>query len=880
MNEVSKVAEVLSNIQDSEVLEVGSSVFFLSKLLQDKLPIVNSFAVYNSFFSYLVTSNTTSSAISALSMQSASSFIDDKVYIAKENIDPELINQIQKAYNRISGFTEVSVEARLVFFDEAGNPLKGSGRVSISNLKGLEAVINGVNNVFLKFLAISNVKIDSINTKKYNFAVLVQKTLNPEIHGTIYTSDVLTNNASSVLIEALYGVPINYDESEEVPVPDQYIVNKSDQKVLEKHIATQKNMYIRQLGAVNSGIQKVEISDYWQKKQKLDDKYISHLVTNAKLIEESNNNPVVISWIFESGKLFIRFIEELENNNKQQQDSTAVDTVEQGTANTDSHEGLIEQHPENTRPSPAEANENINPEITNNNHNNVVQDEDRTKDSEDYDIGNTQGIGGNQIEEEITKAIYYDGSEEVVGKVVFNIADSDEESILVLKGDEDLPMDVKFAALIIEDESRLLVERLHKHFQKTVLSGVAFAREILKSGESIHLKEGKIYGHSPNVIHNNVISEKEQSNTKKTDQPDTINPNIKTNFDKNVEEFVQKVEEDDAKNYKNYAYVATNDAEEVKGLNENTAKQLVEDRARHIVEETNAVDANVAIENIEGLLEFKGDLETHSPEFNFDEEESYIEELTYKEIEKASKVKSIYSGKFIPTATKIYLNLIDSSIDKGLINYDGVVVSSTLDIPEYIYLIDQVIKANKEKKELIIVIPPYEIPALKKFLAEIGKIKKKFSGSLGLVLPDYRNKQNIVNYKLILGKYGLRRRTNLKIYANVSNMLNVFRLSELSHVLVDGIYFDMFRLKLNMLGVNKNTASSRFVIGMKKLNEYIAVIKPHNLESIISLNGFNINKSTLQQIAEKNYSRITVNAHQIEDVKSWISTFEKNKILR
>lgn len=130
-------------------------------------------------------------------------------------------------------------------------------------------------------------------------AVVVQKMVNSEVSGIMFTIDPGSNN-SDIVIEAGYGLGEAIVGGE--VTPDTYTVDKFHRKILKKRISKQTWMYAR---GPDGKTVKVDVPPDKAEAQKLPDNQIIELAEYGKQIEIHYEKPMDIEWCLESGKLYI-----------------------------------------------------------------------------------------------------------------------------------------------------------------------------------------------------------------------------------------------------------------------------------------------------------------------------------------------------------------------------------------------------------------------------------------------------------------------------------------------------------------------------------------------------------------------------------------------
>lgn len=132
-------------------------------------------------------------------------------------------------------------------------------------------------------------KFDHFNV---SIAVPVQRMIQSETSGVMFTIDPVTNDKTKLVIEAIAGLGELIVQGS--VTPDHYVVDKKTEKILEKEVNTQeKTMDLR-------GVKKTRLN-----KQKLTDIQIISLTKLGKKLEQHYYFPQDAEWAIEKGKIYI-----------------------------------------------------------------------------------------------------------------------------------------------------------------------------------------------------------------------------------------------------------------------------------------------------------------------------------------------------------------------------------------------------------------------------------------------------------------------------------------------------------------------------------------------------------------------------------------------
>ena len=227
-----------------------------------------------------------------------------------EAFEKSVQEEILSAYTRLSGFTDawVSVRSSVVF--PADKEVSFSGVFSTElNVRKYDELLPSIKRIFSSMFCDDVVAYASrmnIDISDVKMAVVVQKMVQSEVAGVIYTVDPISQDNTKLNIEAVYGLGDVIALGE--ITPDTYLLNKKDLSTVEKHIAPQEWMKVRTMKQAKKGtqgIEKIKISKGWSHKQKLSDKDIEEISKIALVIEDKSNEPQNVEWVLSGGRFWV-----------------------------------------------------------------------------------------------------------------------------------------------------------------------------------------------------------------------------------------------------------------------------------------------------------------------------------------------------------------------------------------------------------------------------------------------------------------------------------------------------------------------------------------------------------------------------------------------
>lgn len=145
-------------------------------------------------------------------------------------------------------------------------------------------------------------RAESRYTGPLSVSVVVQKIIQSEVSGTVVSID--PGNRDNLLVKAIYGIQDDNPLSE-IP-SDIYRVNKASKQITEKNILTQVQMLLlKQKSGNESHLMSVPISEAWQRKQKLEDRYIYELTQIMLDLVAKLEQELTIDYVLQGKDLYV-----------------------------------------------------------------------------------------------------------------------------------------------------------------------------------------------------------------------------------------------------------------------------------------------------------------------------------------------------------------------------------------------------------------------------------------------------------------------------------------------------------------------------------------------------------------------------------------------
>ncbi len=224
--------------------------------------------------------------------------------IMSKPMPQKIAKEISKAYQQLytKGSTNffVAVRSSATAEDLPEASFAGAQKTFL-NISGTENVLKAVRMSWASLFearAIYYRRINKFDDLKVGLAVPVQKMVQSEKSGIMFTSDPVSNTLEKIVIEAGFGLGEAIVSGS--VTPDRYVVNKKDLKILKKEI-NEQTWKITKVGQTDKH---VTVPKNEQKLQKLSDEEITRLAEFGVKIDEHYQFPQDVEWAIEGRNIY------------------------------------------------------------------------------------------------------------------------------------------------------------------------------------------------------------------------------------------------------------------------------------------------------------------------------------------------------------------------------------------------------------------------------------------------------------------------------------------------------------------------------------------------------------------------------------------------
>jgi len=271
-----------------------------------------------------------------------------KSAILNARMPQDLRADVTRAYNKLCGSEFVPSLSEEVFVavrssataEDLPEASFAGQHETFLNVKGADDLADAVKKCWASLFggrAIYYRAVNGFDHNKVGLCAIVQRMVNSDKSGVIFTVDPVSKDENTLVIEAGFGLGEAVVSG--AITPDRYAIDKNELSIIEANVNLQEKMITRAKGG---GDEWVGVPEELQEKQKLSDAEILELAKIGLEIEKHYNSPQDVEWAVEGGDIYItqsRAITTLDKN-KREKTASVVET-KASTANKSVSSGNV-----------------------------------------------------------------------------------------------------------------------------------------------------------------------------------------------------------------------------------------------------------------------------------------------------------------------------------------------------------------------------------------------------------------------------------------------------------------------------------------------------------------------------------------------------------
>ena len=301
-----------SEVNKADIPLVGGKGANLGEMINEGFPVPPGFIVTAEAYYLLIEKNNLQPQIRELIGQldpKNSTQLNEvskkiKKLILATEVPAEINQQIIKHYQKLSsGSRPALVAARSSATAEDLPDASFAGQQeTYLNVRGEEDLLDKVKQCWASLFeprAIFYREEKGFDHFKVGIAVPVQRMVQSEVAGIMFTINPVSNDKNQIVIEAIYGLGEKIVQG--AYTPDHYLVQKESWKILQKKVAPQK----LEMTLKDGQNKELKLSELKQHQIKLNDKQIIELAKIGHQLQQHYRFPQDIEWALEDERLYI-----------------------------------------------------------------------------------------------------------------------------------------------------------------------------------------------------------------------------------------------------------------------------------------------------------------------------------------------------------------------------------------------------------------------------------------------------------------------------------------------------------------------------------------------------------------------------------------------
>ncbi len=299
---------MLDEITKGDFLDVGGKGANLGEMINSGLPVPGGFVLLTASYRRFVEANGLEQIINIL-LQGADqdgpqgleeAALKIQGYFEEAAVPDDILEAIGRAYESI-GNVEVAVRSSATAEDLPGTSFAGQYNTYL-NVRGIDELSRTVKHCWASlwnYRALSYRVKQNIGHGDLAHGVVVQKMINAEKSGILFTANPVNGRRDQMLLSSSWGLGEAIVGGE--VTPDQWIMDKEKNAILEERAAKKEVMTVRK----ENGVEFVAVAPGMQEQVTLNRDEVLHLLDLGHKVERYFGSPQDIEWAYQDGKYFL-----------------------------------------------------------------------------------------------------------------------------------------------------------------------------------------------------------------------------------------------------------------------------------------------------------------------------------------------------------------------------------------------------------------------------------------------------------------------------------------------------------------------------------------------------------------------------------------------
>lgn len=249
-----KINNLFERLDKEDIKRVGGKAYHLSELFKLNLPIPHGFVIPTEVFKIFLENSENCKEIQSL-LENEITY-DNLIEISEQiqnliintELPDEVLKELKKAWIELSRAEKVEHVAV-----RSSATVEDSSNISFAGQADTLLCINNLNNLFTAIKqcwaslystrATMYCLTNNISIKNAQMAIIVQKMVNSDVSGVLFTADVVNKDPNKILINSTWGFGETIADGK--VEPDEILMDKGSLKILNYKIGKKELMSIR-----------------------------------------------------------------------------------------------------------------------------------------------------------------------------------------------------------------------------------------------------------------------------------------------------------------------------------------------------------------------------------------------------------------------------------------------------------------------------------------------------------------------------------------------------------------------------------------------------------------------------------------------------------
>lgn len=303
-----------NEIGKDDISQVGGKGANLGELTGMGLPVPPGFCVtagaYDEFINYSELDEVVKILISSLDVEDVEALTEVSKEIREKinssEIKPEIEEEIKRAYREFAQSIRVEVPEVAVRSSATAEDLPDASfagqQDTYLHIRGEAELLNHIRSCWASLWtsrAIYYREKQNFDHFNVSLSVVVQKMVNSEKSGVMFTANPINNSKDEMMINASWGLGEAVVSG--MVTPDEYVIDKKTKTVIEKNIATKKTMVVRKEDGVGTEEKLVSevLGAEFVDSECLSEKELNTLIERGLKVEELYGSVQDTEWGFD-----------------------------------------------------------------------------------------------------------------------------------------------------------------------------------------------------------------------------------------------------------------------------------------------------------------------------------------------------------------------------------------------------------------------------------------------------------------------------------------------------------------------------------------------------------------------------------------------------